>query len=166
MECSRKRSTRRDECPCRIAIEIGEYKLKDTKRPFETTFIVNASLDDSLIEGVIAKAQEQITKNQGEITAVERWGRKRLAYPIAKKNNGFYVCIEFTAPGDLITKLARFYHLEENILRYLTIRVSKQMLKARLASPAPAVGIPEPSPAIPDLEKTATVVQEGESRPS
>jgi small subunit ribosomal protein S6 len=140
--------------------------LKDNKRPFETTFIVNASLDDSLIESVIAKVQEQITKNQGEITAVQRWGRKRLAYPIAKKNTGFYVCIEFTGPGDLVTKLARYYHLEENILRYLTIQVTKQMLKARLASPVPAVGMPEPSQTIPDQERTAPVVQEGESKPS
>jgi len=140
--------------------------LKDTKRLFETTFIVNASLDDSLIEGVISKVQDQITKNQGEVSAVQRWGRKRLAYPIAKKNNGFYVCVEFTAPGDLVTKLARFYHLEENILRYLTTQVTKQMLKARLASPAPAVSILEPSPTTPEPEKTASVVQESESKPS
>jgi len=140
--------------------------LKDPRRQFETTFIVNASLDDSLIEGVIAKVQDQITKNQGEVTAVQRWGRKRLAYPIAKKNNGFYVCVEFTAPGDLVAKLARFYHLEENVLRYLTIQVTKQMLKARLASPAIAVSIPEPSPTTPELEKTAPVVQESESKPS
>jgi small subunit ribosomal protein S6 len=140
--------------------------LKDNRRLFETTFIVNASLDDSLIEGVIAKVQDQITKNQGEVTAVQRWGRKRLSYPIAKKNNGFYVCVEFTASGDLVTKLARFYHLEENVLRYLTIHVTKQMVKARLASPAPAISIPEPSPTPPELEKTASVVQEGESKPS
>ena len=140
--------------------------MKDTKRLYETTFIVNASLDDSLIEGVIAKVQDQITKNQGEVTAVQRWGRKRLAYPIAKKNNGFYVCVEFTSPGDLVTKLARFYHLEENILRYLTIQVTQQMLKAKLASPPPAASTPEPTPMTPEPEKPAPVVQESESKPS
>jgi small subunit ribosomal protein S6 len=140
--------------------------LKESKRLLETAFIVNASLDDSLIEGVIAKVQDQITKNQGEVTDVQRWGRKRLAYPIAKKNNGFYVCVEFTGPEDIVTKLARFYHLEENILRYLTIRVTKQMLKARLASPAPAVGIPEPSPTTLEPETTASVAQDTESKPS
>jgi small subunit ribosomal protein S6 len=139
--------------------------LKDTKRPFETTFIVNASLDDSLIDGVVAKVQETLTKNQGEITAVQHWGRKRLAYPIAKKNNGFYVSIDFTGPEDLITKLARFYHLEDNILRYLTIRVTKQMLKARLASPAPVQSAPEQSPTTPPEEKTPLAVQESDSKP-
>jgi small subunit ribosomal protein S6 len=140
--------------------------VKDNNRPFETTFIVNASLDDSLVESVISKVQEQITKNQGEITAVQRWGRKRLAYPIAKKNTGFYVCIEFSGPGDLVTKLARFYHLEENILRYLTIQVNKQMLKARLASPVPAVSIPEPSQTVSGQEKTAPAAQDAQSKPS
>jgi len=140
--------------------------VKDSKRLFETTFIVNASLDDSLIEGVIAKVQDQITKNQGEVTEVQRWGRKRLAYPIAKKNNGFYVCIEFAGPGDLVPKLARFYHLEENILRYLTIRVTKQMLKARHASPAPAAQKVEPSPTALGLEKPASEVHETEDKPS
>jgi small subunit ribosomal protein S6 len=138
--------------------------LKDSKRPFETTFIVNASLDDSLIEGVIAKVQDLLTKNQGEVTEVQRWGRKRLAYPIAKKNNGFYVCIEFTGPVDLVTKLARFYHLEDNILRYLTIQVTKHMLKARLASPAPTASMPAPSPTAAEPEKVPPVVQEAESK--
>jgi small subunit ribosomal protein S6 len=138
--------------------------LKDSKRAFETTFIVNASLDDSLIEGVIAKVQDLLTKNQGEVTEVQRWGRKRLAYPIAKKNNGFYVCIEFTGPVDLVTKLARFYHLEDNILRYLTIQVTEQMLKARLASPAPAGNIPEQPPTTAEPEKAPPVVQENESK--
>jgi small subunit ribosomal protein S6 len=140
--------------------------LKDTKRPYETTFIVNASLDDSLIEGVISKVQDQITKNGGEVTAVQRWGRKRLAYPIAKKNNGFYVCVEFSSAGDLVTKLAKFYHLEENILRYLTIQVTKQMIKAKLASPPPAVSAVEPSPTTPEPEKATPVAQESESKSS
>jgi small subunit ribosomal protein S6 len=138
--------------------------VKDSKRPFETTFIINASLDDSLIEGVIAKVQDLLTKNQGEIIEVQRWGRKRLSYPIAKKNNGFYVCIEFTGPVDLVTKLARFYHLEDNILRYLTIQVTKHMLKARQASPAPAGNIQEQSPPAAEPEKTSPGVQADESK--
>jgi small subunit ribosomal protein S6 len=136
--------------------------LKDSKLPFETTFIVNASLDDSLIEGVITKVQDLLTKNQGEVTDVQRWGRKRLAYPIAKKNNGFYVCIEFTGQADLVTKLARFYHLEDNILRYLTIQVTKHMLKARPALPSPTISTPEQSPTAAAPETKSSEVLENE----
>jgi len=103
------------------------------KKIYETTFIVNASLDDAQIDGVIEKAKEVVTKNGGEIRDLFKWGRKRFAYPLRKKNNGFYVVAEFSAPGDVVGKLERHYELDENILRYLTLVLDKIALKARLA---------------------------------
>ncbi len=108
--------------------------MPDTKRVYETTFIVNASLDDHQIDAVIEKVKELITKNGGEIREFVKWGRKRFAYPLKKKNNGFYVVIEFSAPGDVIAKLERHYFLDENILRYLSLVLDKRALKARTAA--------------------------------
>jgi len=92
---------------------------------------VNASLDDAQIETVIARVQELISKNDGEVKGVNRWGRRRLAYSIQKKNNGYFVCIEYVGTGDIVSKLDRHFRLEENVLRYLTVVVPKQVLKAR-----------------------------------
>lgn len=103
---------------------------------YETTFLVNASLDDHQIEATIAKVQDTIEKNGGQIKAVEKIGRKRLAYPINKKNNGFFVSIEFVAPGSVVNQLNRFYQFEENVLRFLNVIVDKNTLKARQPSPA------------------------------
>lgn len=108
--------------------------MHDVKRVYETTFIVNASIDDHQIDAVIEKVKELITKNGGEIREFVKWGRKRFAYPIRKKNNGFYVVIEFSAPGDVIAKLERHYFLDENILRYLSLVLDKRALKARTAA--------------------------------
>ncbi|HTY38648.1 MAG TPA: 30S ribosomal protein S6 [Bacteroidota bacterium] len=108
--------------------------MSDTKRVYETTFIVNASLDDHQIDAVIEKVKDLIVKNGGEIREFVKWGRKRFAYPIKKKNNGFYVVIEFSAPGDVIAKLERHYFLDENILRYLSLVLDKRALKARTAA--------------------------------
>ena len=105
--------------------------MQSTKRLYETTFIVNASLDDAQIEAGIGRVQDVITKNGGTITAMNRWGRKRLAYAISKKTTGYYVNIEFDAPGSMIALLERSYQLDELILRYLTVRLSKNALKAR-----------------------------------
>ena len=102
------------------------------KRPYETTFIVNASLDDTQIEPVIGQVQQLLTNNGGEIEAIQRLGRKRMAYSVRKKNNGFYVNIQFKANGALIAQLERHYALEENILRYLTIQLDKKALQAAL----------------------------------
>lgn len=107
--------------------------MEHKKKIYETTFIVNASLDDAQIDGVIEKAKEVVTKNGGEIRDLFKWGRKRFAYPLRKKNNGFYVVAEFSAPGDVVGKLERHYELDENILRYLTLVLDKIALKARLA---------------------------------
>ncbi len=101
---------------------------------YETTAIVNASLDDAQIESTIARVQETITKNGGTITALNKWGRKRLAYPIHKKTNGYYVHIEFEGPPSSIGVLERAYSLDELILRHLTIKLSKNALKARAAT--------------------------------
>jgi small subunit ribosomal protein S6 len=108
--------------------------MPDVRRVYETTFIVNASIDDHQIDAVIEKVKDLITKNGGEIREFVKWGRKRFAYPIKKKNNGFYVVIEFGAGGDVVAKLERHYFLDENILRYLTLVLDKRALKARTAA--------------------------------
>lgn len=108
----------------------------DTARKiYETTVVINASLDDAQTDAVIGRVQDTITKNGGAINAINKWGRKRLAYPINKKTNGFYVNIEFTAPGTLLALLERSYQLDEMILRYLTIALDSKALKARAAAP-------------------------------
>jgi small subunit ribosomal protein S6 len=98
---------------------------------YESIIIINATLEDAQIEAEIEKVKEFIIKNTGEIRALEKWGRRRLAYAIKKKNNGFYVLYEFKAPGDLIAKLERHYLLNENVIRFLTVELNKKALKAR-----------------------------------
>lgn len=105
-----------------------------SKQPtqYETTFVVNAAFDDNQIDAVIEKMKDVITKNGGEIRDLAKWGRKRFAYPIKKKNNGFYVVCEFSAPGEVIAKLERHYQLDESIIRYLTIALDKKALQSRI----------------------------------
>jgi small subunit ribosomal protein S6 len=125
--------------------------LEREQSTYETTFIVNATLEDTQVDVIIEKVKELITKNGGQILAAEKWGRKRLTYTIRKKNNGFYMFFEFKAPGDAIAKLERHYQLDEQILRYLTVKLDKKALKAKVAklaaAAALAVAVEEPQPA-------------------
>jgi small subunit ribosomal protein S6 len=109
----------------------------DVKRTYESTVIINASLDDAQVEGVITRISETIMKNSGTVAALNKWGRKRLAYAINKKTNGYYVNIEFTGPSQLIAPLERSYQLDEMILRYLTIVLDSKALAAKKAAPVP-----------------------------
>ncbi len=65
------------------------------------------------------------------MTGVDRWGRRRLAYPIKKKTAGFYVQVLHKSPTDIVRKLEQAFKLDEEIIRYLTVVVDKNMLKAR-----------------------------------
>ncbi len=101
------------------------------QREYETTFIVNSNLEDSQVETVIGRYQEFISKNGGEVTNADRWGRRRLAYPIKKKNAGFYVQLLHKSPTDIVSKLEQVFKLDEDVIRHLTVVVDKNMLKAR-----------------------------------
>jgi len=111
----------------------GNISMERKKNIYETTFIVNAGLDDPQIDAIIDKVQEVIVKNSGEILELAKWGRKRFAYPIKKKNNGFYVVCEFKSSGDLIARLERHFLLDENIIRFLIIGLDKKSLQARIS---------------------------------
>jgi small subunit ribosomal protein S6 len=131
--------------------------MEKKKNIYETTFIINAGLDDAQIDAIIDKVQEGIIKNNGEILELAKWGRKRFAYPIKKKNNGFYVVCEFKSAGDLVARLERFFLLEENIIRFLIIGLDKKALQARISGndliklSAPAVPSQSGSPLVADI---------------
>lgn len=96
---------------------------------YESAVIINAALEDQQIEAEIARIKETIQVNGGEITEFENWGRKRLAYVINKSKVGYYIILKFTAPSNIVSKLERFYTLNEFILRFMTIKLSKEALE-------------------------------------
>lgn len=98
-------------------------------RVYESAVLINAALDDEAIKNLIARIKDTITTNGGDIMEVEDWGRKRLAYQVKKSKIGYYSIFRFNSPPDLVPKIERFYQLDENILRYLTITLSKEALE-------------------------------------
>jgi small subunit ribosomal protein S6 len=96
---------------------------------YELTYIVNAVLSDQQIKEVVARVTRNIQENGGEIIEVDEWGTRRLAYPIRKKRNGYYVNVYFRAPGEAIARLERLLEIDDDILRYLTLRYDAKMLR-------------------------------------
>ncbi len=96
---------------------------------YESTVLINASLDDPQIEGIISKIKDTIKNNGGEIREIENWGRKRLAYMVKKSKIGYYVIFRFDAPTTIISKLERFYTLDDHILRFLNIKLDADALE-------------------------------------
>ena len=96
---------------------------------YESAVMINAALDDELIDSIILKIKETIINNGGEIREIENWGRKRLAYMVKKSKIGYYAIFRFTAPSKIIAKLERYFSLDEQILRYLTIKLDTEAVE-------------------------------------
>jgi small subunit ribosomal protein S6 len=101
------------------------------KHTYETTFIVNAALEDAAIEPIVNNTVEFIRNNGGSIITMDKWGRRRLAYPIQKKHNGYYVYVMYDAPPTLLPQLERYFQLEENILRHLSLKMNSHAIEFR-----------------------------------
>jgi len=100
-----------------------------TNNVYESAVLINAALDDEQIQSQVSRIKDTITSNKGVIKEVEDWGRKRLAYPINKNKIGYYVFYRYEAPNTTIAKLERMFNLDEQILRYLTIKLDKNALE-------------------------------------
>jgi small subunit ribosomal protein S6 len=103
----------------------------NANRYYETTIVVNGMLEDDAITQVVDRTTEFITRNGGTIKSTDHWGRRRLAYAINKKNNGYYVQYGIEGPGELVSQLERFFHLEEQVIRHLVLQLDDRDLKNR-----------------------------------
>lgn len=95
---------------------------------YETVIIVSASLEDEDIEKILKRFEEFFKNNNVEIIEIEKWGRKRMAYHIKKVRTGYYFLIRYKCEGSFVKKLERTLQIDEQILRYLTIRLDKKAL--------------------------------------
>ncbi len=89
---------------------------------YELAVVVNAKIEDDARAAVIEKVQNYVTRFGGQISDVEEWGKKRLAYEVQKMREGFYYFIHFeaetTAPAEIEARL----RIMENVIRYLCVR--------------------------------------------
>ena len=105
-----------------------DIKPKQFKVDYETTFIVTPDVSESDYKDIVAKFTNLVKEAEGEVTNLEYWGFRKLAYPIAAKFNGYYAFFEFNCFGTLIEKLEREFRYDERILRFLTVKLDKDSL--------------------------------------
>jgi small subunit ribosomal protein S6 len=92
-------------------------------RNYEFTFIVHPDVEDEGLEGVTEKVSQLITEGGGRVTNVDHWGRRRLAYPVQKQREGYYVLMQIQLDPKSISELERKLKLTEEVIRYLLVRV-------------------------------------------
>ncbi|GAB5518776.1 MAG: 30S ribosomal protein S6 [Rhodothermales bacterium] len=103
--------------------------MTETRNMYELTYIINAVLNDDQIKNVVTRVKEIIEKNGGEVVDTDEWGSRRLAYPIEKKRNGYYVNLYANLIGPSIPRIERSMEIDDDILRYLTLRMDAKMIR-------------------------------------
>ena len=114
---------------------------------YEVMYVIDANLEDSTRTELINYFSGIVEKNGGSIDRIDEWGKRRLAYAINYKTEGYYVLMYMQAPSELPRELERNFQINDNVLRYLVIRyegelpAKREPLKpyaAREAAPADA----------------------------
>ena len=119
---------------------------------YELIYIIDTGLEEAARKELIERVSGWITGNGGEIEKIdETWGKRRLAYAIDYKTEGWYVLVNFKAPADLPRELERNLQINENVLRYLVVKLEEKRssVKPRPVRPvaAPEAPAPEAAPA-------------------
>ncbi len=89
---------------------------------YELLYIISNELSDEAKEAVIAKLSAIVTDNNGTVESVDKWGTRKLAYPINYKNEGYYVLVNFTAPATLPAELGRVMRITDAVMRFVIVK--------------------------------------------
>lgn len=92
---------------------------------YEHIFLARQDLSQAQVDALAAAATEIVEQNEGKVTKTETWGLKSLAYKIERNRKAHYVMLNIDAPGSVVAELERQTRINEDVIRYLTIRVDE-----------------------------------------
>ncbi len=105
-------------------------------RNYESLYIIHPEIVGEELTALVDKFQAVLTDQSAEIFKLDNWGVRKLAYPIKKVERGCYVQVLFTAEPEVIAEYERRLRLDENILRFLTVKVEGDFQAAEPAKAA------------------------------
>lgn len=94
-------------------------------RDYEMVMIISPDVDEEDVPGTIDKISEFITSRGGEVTQVDRWGKKKMAYSINRFSEGNYVVSRFKCEPGMTTELEASLKISEQILRHMLVRLGE-----------------------------------------
>ncbi len=107
---------------------------------YELLFVLKPTLTDEETKAQIEKVKENITAQDASIVAVDDMGMRKLAYPVEKNERGYYTVIYFQAPGASIAEIERLLRINEDILKFMTIKYTNKKEIAQFNKLADAAG--------------------------
>jgi small subunit ribosomal protein S6 len=126
-------------------------------RIYEELFIVRPDAPEEEIDAFVEQLRPVITAGGGTLDKIDKWGVRRLAYRVAKRDEGYYVLLQFTSGPEAVKELERRMRVSDLVLKYLTVRIDEKLKRlekrrkqrekrARRKPAAPAAGPARPAP--------------------
>jgi len=125
---------------------------------YELGIVIRADLDEEAQQAEMERVRGLLTRFEATIEKEDKWGRRRLAYPIAKQTEGVYTFITYTAPSSTPREVESRLRLMENVLRFLTINLNEAEAKKAKKGAQEPVGTPAATVEV--VAEEAVVVEE------
>lgn len=93
---------------------------------YESMYILKPDMEDERRQALVQRFADIVMANGGEISQIDEWGKRRLAYPINYINDGYYVLMTFKAPPELPKELERNYKISDDVIRYIVINLDNE----------------------------------------
>jgi small subunit ribosomal protein S6 len=120
-----------------MAVVTTTQQLKT--KEYETIYILRSDIDADTAEKVQSRVAEVVDREKGKLVKVEAWGRRKLAYPVAKQKKGVYVYVKYVGKGGLVSELERNLKLSDAVLKFQTVLTNEQVDIAALVIDAEEV---------------------------
>jgi small subunit ribosomal protein S6 len=93
-------------------------------REYETIYILRSDVDPDTADKVQGRVAEVVARDNGKLVKVESWGRRKLAYPVAKQKKGVYVFVKYVGRGGLVAEVERNLKLQDAVLKFQTVQTA------------------------------------------
>ncbi|MBT8360805.1 MAG: 30S ribosomal protein S6 [Deltaproteobacteria bacterium] len=93
-------------------------------RRYEQIYILRPSLGEDEINSVVENTNQIILSESGSIISNDKWGMKKLAYPIKKELQGYYVFCDFASTPAAVSEMERKFRIDDSVLKYMTVKIS------------------------------------------
>ena len=131
---------------------------------YETTYLIKPELPDDAVKAVLEKVTGIIENHSGSILLTDDWGKRKLAYPIQKHTRGHYFYVSYVSGPDLIAELERNLRIDDNLLRFLTVKVGDDVdVEARRVAAAEVAAKRAEERAAREAEEAARAAAEAEA---
>ncbi len=139
---------------------MGYQTKRNRMNNYETLYVLKPTLTDEETAANIEKIEAILVKNGAEILATDKMGMRRLAYPVEKNERGVYTVVYYKAEGTLISELERNLKFNEEVIKYLTVKYTKQKEVAQFEKLVTAASVVKEEPKVEEVAPVETTEAE------